>query len=357
MGWLVPVFNIVGNNRYVVAATILLLTVFFAWLIAYLLHKYLQLLLRKTRNTLDEDVLTLLRKPVFLTIVIFGIGLIADTLSENGRLIPLFDSLLSSLLILVWALFFLRATKLILPGISQHGTGLVTTRTLPLMLNLSLVVISSIAIYLLFTTWKIDMTAWLASAGVLGIAIGFAAKDTLGNLISGVFIMTDAPYKIGDFVVLQDGMRGEIRNIGIRSTRLLTRDDVEVTIPNSIMGNTAVINETGGPHEKYRIRVKTSVAYGSDIDQVRECLMNVAASSTFACDFPEPRVRFRSFGDSGLQIELLCWINEPVLRGRAMDDLNTAVYKRFQQEGIEIPYSKQDLYIKEMPDTGFGTKD
>ncbi len=349
MGWLVPVFNLVGNNRYIVAATIILLTLFISWLITYLVHKYLLLLLRKTRNTLDEEVLVLLRKPVFLTILTFGIGITADVLSVNGRFAPLFDSLLSSFLILVWTLFSLRAARLILPGISQHGEGIVTTRTLPLMLNLSLVVISSIAIYLLFTTWKIDMTAWLASAGVLGIAIGFAAKDTLGNLIAGVFIMTDAPYKIGDFVVLEDGMRGEIRNIGIRSTRLLTRDDVEVTIPNSIMGNTAVINETGGPHEKYRIRVKTSVAYGSDIDLVRQYLMEVAAHSTFACDFPEPRVRFRNFGDSGLELELLCWINEPVLKGRALDDINSAVYKRFQQEGIEIPYSKQDVYIKEMP--------
>ncbi len=357
MGWLAPVFDLVGNNRYVVVATVVLLTFFLAWLITYIVHKYLLLLLRKTRTTLDEEALTLLRQPVFITILIFGVGISADILSANGQLISLFDSLLSSLLILVWALFFFRATRLILPGISQHEKGILTTRTLPLLLNLSLVIIASIAIYLLFTTWKINMTAWLASAGVLGIAIGFAAKDTLGNLISGVFIMTDAPYKIGDFVVLQDGMRGEIRNIGIRSTRLLTRDDVEVTIPNSIMGNTAVINETGGPHEKYRIRVKTSVAYGTDIDLVRECLMDVATRSTFACEFPEPRVRFRNFGDSGLEFELLCWINEPVLRGRALDNINSAVYKRFQKEGIEIPYTKQDLYIKEMPGSGFRTKD
>lgn len=350
MNWLLPVFNFVGDNRYVIATAIILLTFFFAWLISSIVYKYILILFRKTRNTLDEEVLYLLRKPLFFTILIIGIGITADTLSKNGQLIPMFDSLLSSLLILVWAFFFLRATRLILPSISHHDVGVVTTRTLPLLLNLSLVIIASIAIYLLFTTWQINMTAWLASAGVLGIAIGFAAKDTLGNLISGVFIMTDTPYKIGDFVVLQDGLRGEIRNIGIRSTRLLTRDDVEVTIPNSIMGNTAVINETGGPHEKYRVRVKTSVAYGTDIDLVRECLLDVAARSTFACDFPEPRVRFRNFGDSGLEFELLCWINEPVLKGRALDDINTAVYKRFQKEGIEIPYSKQDIYIKEMPD-------
>jgi small-conductance mechanosensitive channel len=193
------------------------------------------------------------------------------------------------------------------------------------------------------------MTAWLASAGIIGIAVGFAAKDTLANLFSGVFILADAPYKIGDYVVLDSGERGAVTNIGIRSTRILTRDDVEVTIPNSIMGNTKIINESGGPHTKYRIRVKVGVAYGSDIDQVKDILMDVAVNDEDVCKDPEPRVRFRQFGASSLDLELLCWVEEPMLRGKIVDALNTAIYKRFNEEGVEIPYSKHDVFIKEMP--------
>ena len=92
-------------------------------------------------------------------------------------------------------------------------------------------------------------------------------------LFAGIFILTDAPYKIGDFVVLEGNLRGMVTQIGIRSTRILTRDDVEVTIPNSIMGNSKVVNESGGPHLKYRIRVKVGVAYGSDIDLVQNALL------------------------------------------------------------------------------------
>ncbi len=102
--------------------------------------------------------------------------------------------------------------------------------------------------------------------------------------------MADAPYKIGDFVVLDTGERGEITHIGIRSTRLKTRDDVEVTVPNSVMGNTKIINESGGPHEKFRIRVAVGVAYGSDIDKVREILMDIALNPMTVCEDPEPRV-------------------------------------------------------------------
>ena len=212
-----------------------------------------------------------------------------------------------------------------------------------------MILIVVLAVYVIFSAWKVDMTAWLASAGIVGIAVGFAAKDTLANLFSGVFIMADAPYKIGDFVVLESGERGEITHIGIRSTRMRTRDDIEITVPNSVMGNTMIVNESGGPEEKFRIRVAVGVAYGSDIDKVRAVLMDIALTDENVCEDPEPRVRFRQFGPSSLDFELLCWVEQPVLRGRVLDILNGKVYKRFIEENIEIPYSKHDLYIKQMP--------
>jgi len=140
-----------------------------------------------------------------------------------------------------------------------------------------------------------------------------------------------------------------VLNIGLRSTRLLTRDDIEITVPNAIMGKAKIINEAGGPSTEHRIRIPVSVAYGSDIDVVRRVLVEVAEQEDRIAKSPEPRVRFRAFGDSGLEIELLCWIPEPSIRGQAIDALNTAVYKRFAAEGIEIPYPKRDVYVRELP--------
>lgn len=189
----------------------------------------------------------------------------------------------------------------------------------------------------------------MTSAGIVGIAVGFAARDTLANLFSGVFIIADAPYKVGDFIVLDQGLRGVVSEIGIRSTRLLTRDDIEVTVPNAVIANAQIVNETGGPHDKMRVRVKVDAAYGSDVDQVREVLLACAEGVASVVDEPTPRVRFREFGASGLAFELLAWIDEPVHRGRVLDDLNTRVYKAFAAAEIEIPYSKHDVYIKQVP--------
>ena len=154
-------------------------------------------------------------------------------------------------------------------SLHEDRSSLIQSRTAPLFQNISMVVLVGGAVYFLFLAWQINVTAWLASAGIVGIAVGFAAKDTLANLFAGVFILVDAPYSVGDFVNLDGGERGRVTQIGLRSTRLLTRDDIEIIIPNSVMGNTKIINESGGPHEKERIRIKVGVAYGSDIDVVR----------------------------------------------------------------------------------------
>lgn len=172
---------------------------------------------------------------------------------------------------------------------------------------------------------------------------------SLANLFSGVFILADTPYKIDDYVALDGNQLGKVTHIGLQSTRLLTRDDVEVTVPNSIMGNSQVTNQSGGPHPKFRICVKIGVAYGTDIDQVEEILMGIAANESLIVKYPELRVRFREFGASSLNFELLGWIESSELRGRAIHNLNSSVYKAFNAANIEIPFAKQDLYIKELP--------
>ena len=309
----------------------------------------------RTKIQWDDQITNLLSRPIFWTLFLLGVlmALIPLKLSQTADSVT--QSLVITILVVLWSVFVLRVIVILLSAISfsAKGQSLIKPQTKPLFQNLAYIFVFIIAIYLVFSSWNIDMTAWLASAGIAGIAIGFAAKDTLANLFAGVFILADSPYKIGDYIVLDSGERGQVTHIGIRSTRLLTRGDVEITIPNAVMGNSRISNESGGPHEKYRLNIKVGVAYGSDIDQVRAVLMDVAENENEVCHEPEPRVRFRSFGNSSLDIELLCWVEIPEVRGRVLDSLNTTIYKRFNVEGIEIPYSKHDVYIKEMPDADF----
>jgi small-conductance mechanosensitive channel len=349
--FLAPLLDFFGDHLAVRAVAVVLLALLAALIIDRLVIRLLRHLTARTQSRLDDQIIDSLGQPLFQTIVLLGLAVAIAVLKPAARVEELVFSLMQSYAVLLWSLFVTRLARMLLRNMAQQPVrfGLVRNQTLPLFENVALLLIIGLAVYLIFSAWRIDMTAWLASAGIIGIAVGFAAKDTLANLFSGVFILADAPYKIGDYIVLDSGDRGEVTHIGIRSTRILTRGDVEVTVPNSIMGNTKILNESGGPHTKYRIAVPVGVAYGSDIDRVRAMLLEVALAEETVCDIPEPRVRLRRFGNSSLDFELLGWIDEPSLRGRVVDLLLTAIYKRFVSEGIEIPYSKQDLYIKELP--------
>ena len=344
-------YSFLGPNRYIQTGAIIIVSIlaakFFDWAICGVVGRWT----RRTKTDFDDKFIALMHRPIFMSVLLIGLGMATKKLEPAATIEWTTLAALKTIAIFVWLVFFVRFTTLILTWLAKHEARvpLVQARTAPLLENVAKVLFIGGAVYFMFLTWNIDVTAWLATAGVLGIAIGFAAKDTLANLFAGVFILTDAPYKIGDYIVLDSGERGMVTQIGIRSTRLLTRDDVEITIPNAVMGGAKITNETGGPHEKERIRVKVGVAYGSDIDQVERVLMDVGTGHEEICEEPEPRVRFRTFGNSGLEFELLCWITEPVHRGRLLHELNREVYKRFGAEGIEIPYPKRDVYIREMP--------
>ncbi|WP_432738792.1 mechanosensitive ion channel family protein [Maridesulfovibrio sp. FT414] len=190
----------------------------------------------------------------------------------------------------------------------------------------------------------IPVTAIFASAGIAGVAVALAARETLANFFGGVSIFLDRPFRAGDYIVLSTGERGEVKAVGMRSTRLQTRDDVMITIPNSVITNGKVVNQSM-PTPSFRVRIKIGVAYGTDIDKLEKILVEIAAANPMAVDFPEPRVRFRAFGDSALEFELLCWAIRPHDRGRLIHELNKTIYRRFNEEGIVMPFPQRDVYI------------
>ena len=339
------------TDPWLQSGALFLITFIFASLITWVIFKILLFLTSKTTTYLDDKLLRIAKPPVYYSLVITGFSTAIKVMPLSDELTQTTLNSLQTVGVFVWTFALINISKIILKQLAwlSHKGRFIRPQTLPLFDNLVRVFIIAISIYITFRIWGIDMTAWLASAGIVGIAVGFAAKDTLANLFSGVFILADTPYKIGDYVVLGDTQRGKVTHIGIRSTRFLTRDDVEITVPNSIVGNSQIIIQTGVPHSKFRLRIKIGFAYGSDINYSRDLLVKLAKGCEGVCKIPEPRIRFRTFGASSLDHELLCWVSDPELRGRVTDRLNTLIYNTMLEENIEIPYTKQDVYIKEMP--------
>ncbi len=325
----------------------------FAILTQWLVSRSLGSLTRHTRTQVDDKIIAILKRPIFSSVFLFFAALASKSLNMPDSAEQIVLKILLSLVILIWTGAAFGLLHILLETLSRyrHKYRIITRKTLPLFELVGKIIVVAVSAYALMLVWGINPTAWLASAGIIGMAVGFAAKDSLANLFGGIFVIADAPYKVGDFVQLGSGERGMVTQIGLRSTRILSRDDIEITVPNAIMANSKIINENGGRWEKERIRAKVGVAYGSDVDQVCEVLLDIAHHTDGICESPEPRVRMRGFGESSLDFELLGWISEPVLRGRILHSLYMNIYKRFGAEGIEIPYAKRDIYIKEMPTT------
>ena len=318
-----------------------------ARLVDVVLCRVLKRVARRTQTELDDRLIDLLHRPIFFSVLMIGVYLALSIWSPPAALFGLIIGLLKTIAILIWTVTLLRLVKAVLESFSRLSERVrwLDTRSLPLFDNLAKLLLFGGAVYFLLMAWNLDLGPWLASAGVLALAVGFAAKDTLANLFGGMFVIMDAPYKIGDYINLDSGERGRVIKIGLRSTRLLTRDDVEITIPNAQIAMSKIVNESGGPWEKLRITAVIGVAYGSDVDQVHEVLMRTAKSVAYVVDDPEPRVRFTEFGDSALIFRVQCWVDEPGLRGLCIDALNTAIYKSLNAEKITIPFPQRDVHL------------
>jgi MscS family membrane protein len=350
--WLEGVWTILARYPLLLAVAILVTGLLLAGTARGLILFWGGRISARTRTTLDEQLFRLLGFVAAIVIGYASLVAAVQVIPFSAFTTSVLNRLLVSFLILHLMRAALRGAHLVLLAVSEirDRFSIVEERTIPLFDIAFTVIIVAFAAYALLQVWNIDPTAWLASAGVIGIAVGFAAKDTLANLFAGFFIIADSPYKVGDYIVLDSGERGEVTRVGIRSTRLLTRDDVEIIIPNALMANTTVVNESGGRWVKFRIRIKVGVAYGSDVDQVTAVLERVALEHEAVCRDPEPRVRMRGFGDSSLDFELLCWVDHPSMRGLVSHHLYMNTYKALGREGIEIPFPQRDVWLRSVPE-------
>ncbi len=207
------------------------------------------------------------------------------------------------------------------------------------------VVIMSVMIINLGDRLGLPTYSLITGLGIGGLAVALAGREALSNVIGTVMIIIDRPFKLGDYIVLGEGERGEVAEVGLRSTRIRTRDDILISIPNSVIANAKMINESA-PVSMSRIRIKVGVAYGSDLRKVERILLTIAKQNETVLPDPAPRIRFRRFGDSALELEVLCWIDPPELKGKIIHELSWAIHEEFQKQKIEIPFPQRDVHIR-----------
>ena len=344
--WLPPIWSFMHESKIAGALIILVASVVLAWLVDLVVSRVVMAWTRKSRFNLDDEILDILHKPIWMSIILVGALTAVQWISPRAPFDFIIEAALKTSLVLIWALTLNLILIRIVEDWIRHWriSGRTGVEVIRLGGNIIRLVVLAGAVFFFLSLWKINITPLLASAGIAGVALALAAKETLSNFFGGVTVLLDRPYKVGDFIILDSGERGEVVEIGMRSTRIMTRDDVQISIPNSIITNTKVINESA-PEPRFRVRIKVGVAYGSDVDQVEEVLLSVTRDNPLVAAEPKPRVRFRAFGDSSLDFELLCWAHRPLDKGRLIHELNREIYKAFDRQRIVIPFPQRDVHM------------
>ena len=196
-------------------------------------------------------------------------------------------------------------------------------------------------------TFGVKLSSLAVIAGALGVGIGFGLQNVVSNFISGLIILAERPIQIGDRVDLGNNTVGKVMRIGARATHVLTNDNIMVIVPNSEFISSRVVNWTH-IDPRVRLRISVGVSYRSDPHRVEKLLLEIAEGNPSVLKNPVPTVVFKEFGESSLNFELRVWADDMAHRpGTLESQLNFAIWDKFKEHGIEIPFPQRDLHLKE----------
>jgi small-conductance mechanosensitive channel len=203
----------------------------------------------------------------------------------------------------------------------------------------------AVGFYVAFQLVGVDLSSLAIIAASLGVGIGFGLQNIINNLVSGIIILAERPISIGDRIEVA-GVAGRVTKIQLRSTTVVTNDNITMIVPNADFISNTVTNWSHGD-PKVRIRVPVGVAYGSDLKLLQQLLLEAAGEHPKALRDPSPVVLFNEFGDNSLNFELGVWTQEMTAAPiHFTSEMNFIIEQKLRENDIEIPFPQRDLHVR-----------
>ena len=338
-----------------ILGALLILALF--WLLSHLvvmmLNKWGKRLSAFTSTDLDDRVLQRVIPYVSRLFVVLGVYLAIRSLPLNEKLILIASGVIYVILVVIVCNLIYHVLdelmKWYVAG-QQDTAGAVMSRQLtPVAEKIVSLFLMGAALIVILKHFNYDIFSLVTALGIGSLAIGMAAKDTLAHMISGFTIMLDRPFRIGDRIQLVGGQTGDVADIGLRSTKIRTPDNQLLIIPNSDLCNTMLTNQAF-PNSRAKGSINIGVAYGSDVDLVKQLLVATAGEVEDVLADPPPEAYFVSFGDSALKMTLFFWVEEYGNLFAVTDKINSLILKRFGEHNIEIPFPTRTVKMQKGTD-------
>ncbi len=321
------------------------------WAIKFIIKRVARRFTRQTKTTLDDVILESVAPPLYWLVLVYAFKF------SLSRLDFIFEELNVDLdafyFVLFWLIGSTIAWRLINNLAKWYENQLSVTREIelgeqlmPFFRRLLLIVLTVIVGIIFLDYFSIEVGGVVATLGIGSLAIALAAQATLADTINGFVIMFDRPFRIGDRIeLLELNTWGDVVDIGLRSTRIRTRDNRMVIVPNSVIGKSLVINHSY-PDTQYRIQIEIGVAYGTDLEEARKIIVEAVRQVDGVLQSRPIEALFLEFGPSALNFRVRWWIESYIDTRRMFDKVNTAIYRELDKAGIEIPFPQQVITYK-----------
>jgi MscS family membrane protein len=320
------------------------------WIISLILDKILFRIFKRTKNNLDNHLLNAARLPLYLMAVVLALD---SAIKRLGFLPEDWNTWLrEGSFVLYFLVFFIFAWRMVThiftwleEEVSQKTEVTLDEKLFPFFQRIVLILLSAIGIITILSHFEINITAMVTTLGIGSLALALAAQSALEDTISGFLIMIDRPYRIGDRIELLDlDTWGDVVDVGLRSTRIRTRDNRMVVVPNSKIGKSLVVNYAY-PNDQYRLEIHIGVAYGTDLEKARNVMVTTVQGVEGVLPDRPVEALFLEFGESSLVFRVRWWLESYVDTRRMFDRVNTALYNALNKEKIQLPFPQLDVHL------------
>jgi small-conductance mechanosensitive channel len=340
-------WNDIGISVLILVAVLLL----GRWIISFLLDRIILRIIKRTKSSLDDLILDAVRLPIFLLAIVLALDYALNRLDfiPQDQNLLINESFFVLYFLVVFILFWRLVTNIFTwleEEVAHKTESTLDDQLFPFFRRISLILLSTIGLITILSHFDVNITAMVTTLGIGSLAIALAAQNTLEDTINGFMIMIDRPYRIGDRIQLLDiDTWGDVEDIGLRSTRIRTRDNRMVIVPNSQIGKSLVVNYTY-PNDQYRIEIHLGIAYGSDIEKARNVMVQAVESVEGVLKDKPVEALFLEFGDSAMIFRVRWWLESYVDTRRMFDRVNTSLYQALDEANIDMPFNQLDVNLK-----------
>ncbi|MEK6256413.1 MAG: mechanosensitive ion channel, partial [Chloroflexota bacterium] len=330
---------------------ILFTFIFGRWIISFILNKVVDRITHHTSSTLDDVIINTVKPPSFSILFVaafqFALNrldfLSEETVVQLSNVFFVFYTMVT--FTILWRLTGNLIDWYVLELAPQTESKL-DEQIMPFLQRVVYIILVIVTGIIILDHFNIEVSGLVATLGISSLAIAFAAQAALSDIISGFLIMIDRPYSIGDRIEILDlDTWGDVVDIGLRSTRVRTRDNRMVIVPNSVIGKSLVVNYSV-PDSQYRNQIEMGVAYGTDIEQARQIIIEAVKGVEGVLVDQQVEALFLNFGDSALIFRVRWWLESYIDTRRMFDRVNSAIYKALNKAGIEMPFPQRDVHHK-----------